>query len=147
MNCKQIKKRVGNLEKFFEEKALKLMKTINEKRFMKIMVVELQKCFQNMSHIEKRKFEDLLKKLLKEEDKSSETSSYFVDNFYKATVGRNVSIIGKKLIIEGKIKDVDDEKKVFEMVIKKSSNKKRVGSKIIIGADMFQDDLQFCAFE
>ncbi len=46
-----------------------------------------------------------------------------------------------------KIKSVDKNNKVFEMVIKKSNNKKKVGSKLIVGVDTFQDDLQFCAFE
>jgi hypothetical protein len=100
-----------------------------------------------MSAIQKRKVDELLNKLLNQTSDKIETSNYFVDNFYKATVGRNVSIISKKFIIEGKIKNIDDEKKTFDMIIKKSTNKKKVGAKITISADMFQGDFQLCSFE
>jgi hypothetical protein len=137
------------LDNFFEEQALRLMKKMNQEDFMKVLVVEVQRCFQNMSNHEKNMFDKLFNQLFNQTKQVSTPpiSSYFVENFYKATVGRNVSIIGKKIIIEGKIKNVDDEKKVFEMVIKKSNNKTKVGSKLKVCEDMFHGDLQLCVFE
>ena len=130
------------MKNFFEVEALKLMKTMNEVDFLNVVKVELDKALNNLTDKEKNKFESFFEK-----NTNQSAKKYFVENFYKASVGRKVSVIGRKFFAEGKITTVDEQNRRFEMVIKDASDKKIVGLDLSVSVDIFNGEIETCVFE
>lgn len=125
----------------------KIIKDEIKIQFIMILGMELQKSLNVMEKEKRHRIENTINQLNKIDADNEKNKTYFNENFYKAKIGRKVSIIGRKFTAEGKIKSIDKKSKKFEMIINKSTDEKIIGLTLDIGEDTINEKYNAFVFE